>query len=214
MGMLDDLFGGNQNGTAGYEQANENLQPYSDAGNQSLGALQAYLSNMGSNLGKFNNPADWMYSQINQNPANYYQTLMQGYTETPQSAYEMEQMQRAMNNASAASGMMGSGAFFDNYQKNAYDIVARDQDRYLNNILGVNNQQMNYLQDFRGLENQYLNQNQGIAGMGYNASNQQGQNSINQGKYQDANNPYANMANLAIGAGMTYLNPMPKPKTV
>jgi len=210
MGIFNDIvsgvFGGSPNTTAGYEQAQQNLQPYVEGGQQSLSQLQNYLGGVGSNLSQYGNPADWMWSQINQSPQDFYQTLMSGYEQSPQYQQQMENMQKAIANAGAASGMMGSGSFYDDWQRNAQNIMAQDQDRWLQNMLGVNTRQGDYLGDYRNVEQNYMNQLNALSGMGANAAATSGQYAVGQGQAQDASNPWGNIANL--GASL-YLGGVP-----
>jgi len=207
MSLFGDMFGDQQQAgrdiAKGYKDAQNYMDPYYQGGKQAYGQYTGDLNNIRGQLNQYGNPADWMYSQINQNPADFYQTLMKGYNETPQAQYEQEQMMRAANQGASASGMAGSGQFFKDLQQNAADITSRDQDRYLNNIMGVNNQQMGYLNDYRGLQNQYMNGMNGLSQMGQQAAGQQGQYAIGQGygnaQASAASSPWANAAGQAAG---------------
>ncbi|CAB4202100.1 hypothetical protein UFOVP1361_63 [uncultured Caudovirales phage] len=205
MGLFNDIVGGifgsgGGNTQEGFDKGVEYLEPWRNAGQNSLANQEGYLGGMRKNLDKFGNPAEWSWSQINQSPQEFYQNLMSGYEQSPQYQQQMYDMEKAMINAAAASGMTGSGAFYDNWQRNAQNITAQDQDRWLNSMLGVNNQQMNYLGDYRNQQNTYLNNLSGLSQMGLNAANQSGQFAAGAGQAQDANNPWGNIANM--GAAM------------
>ena len=207
MGLFNDIIGGvfgsgGGNSQAGYQQGQEYLEPWRQSGENALGQQQDYLGNMGGYLSEHGNPADWMWSQINQSPQDFYQNLMGGYEQSPQYQQQMEDMQKGMVNAGAASGMTGSGAFYDDWQRNAQNITAQDQDRWLGNMLGVNNQQLGYLGDYRNTENSYLNNLMGMSQQGLNAADQSGQYAIGEGQARDANNPWGNIANLGASLYM------------
>lgn len=206
MSLFGNLFGDQQQAgrdiAKGYENAQNYMDPYYQGGLNAYNQYNNDLSNIGNQLNHYGNPANWMWGNINQNPADFYQQLMKGYAETPQAEYEQQQMMKAATQGGAASGQLGGGQFYKDLQQNAADITRRDQDRYLNNVMGVNNQQMNYLNDYRGVQGQYLNGMNGLANMGQQAAGQQGQYAIGQGygnaQASAAASPWVNGA-LGIG---------------
>lgn len=206
--IVGGLFGSGGGNTAqAYQAAQESVKPWSQAGEQSLGQQQQYLESMGQNLQQYGNPADWMWSQINQSPEQFYQTLMGGYEQSPQYQQQMSDMEKAMVNAAAASGRMGGGSFYDQWQRNAQDIAAQDQDRWLSNLLNVGKTQQGYLQDYRGTEENYLNNLSGLSQMGLNAAAAGANYGVGAGQAMDANNPWSTIGN--IGSAM-YLGGIPK----
>jgi len=214
MSLAGNLMGDQQQAgrdiAKGYQDAQRYMDPFYQGGVDSYNKYRGVLDTMGGQLDQYGNPAEWMWGQINQNPADYYQTLMKGYDQTPQAKYEQEQMMKASQQGAAASGLLGGGQFFKDLQNNTADITRRDQDRYFNNMLNSNNQQMNYLGDYRGVQNQYLNGMNGMANMGQQAAGQQGQYAIGKGNANamasSATNPWADLAGRAGGTTLSYLS--------
>ena len=155
MGLLDTVFGGGQANAgkaqaAGYGKAMDYMNPYYQGGLADYNRYRSDVGNQGDMLGRYGNPADYAWSNAGISPQEYYQKLMSGYTTSPQAQYQTDQMQKAAQRAGSASGMTGSGTFFDQIQRNQQDIIAQDQDRWLGNMQGVNNQQMGFLNNFQG----------------------------------------------------------------
>lgn len=186
MGLWDSISnglsgGGKGDAAAGYDNANQYLDPYRKGGATDYNNYRDYTQRTGQNLQPFEGAGSYQYGQINQSPTDYYNHIMQGYDESPQAKYEQEQAMRAANNGGAASGMLGSGAYTKAVQQNAADISGRDQQRYFGNVQGANNMQMGYLQNLNQRQDQYSQMQQYLANLGYNGATQSGQNSVNQG---------------------------------
>lgn len=217
MGLLDKVFGGNQAAAgraqaAGYGQAMDYMNPYYQGGLADYNRYRSDVGRQGDMFAQYGNPADYAWRNAGTSPQEFYQNLMKGYTTSPQAQYQTDQMQKAAQRAGSASGMTGSGTFFDQIQRNQQDIIAQDQDRWLNNMLGVNNQQMGYLNNFQGQQNDYLNRLNGLANMGFNSANNMGQYAIGQGNANamtemGKGNTWGNMLNFGAGAYMGYKNP-------
>lgn len=182
MGLFDIFSGGGQGDmNRGYKQAEQYLNPYVQGGAQDYQNYRGYVGQQGQNLAPFQGAGNWQYGQINQSPTDYYNQIMQGYSESPQAKYEQEQSMRAAGAGGSASGMLGSGAFQKALQQNAADISSRDQQRYFGNVMGANQMQMGYLGDLRGRQDQYNAMQQYLANLGYGAATGAGQNAINRG---------------------------------
>lgn len=217
MGLLDTVFGGGQANagraqSAGYDKAMGYMNPYYQGGLADYNKYRGAVGGQGDMLAQYGNPADYAWRSAGLSPQEYYQNLMGGYTTSPQAQYQTDQMQKAAQRGASASGMMGSGTFFDSLQRNQQDIVAQDQDRWLNNMLGVNNQQMGYLNNFQGQQNDYMNRLNGLAGVGYNAANAMGQYSVGQGGANaqtelGKGNTWGNLLSMGAGAAMGYMKP-------
>jgi hypothetical protein len=80
-----------------------------------------------------------------------------------------------------ASGTLGSGAMYKTLQDRGYDIVARDQDRYLQRIGDVNDRQMQYGSNYQNQQNSFRNFLDRLASMGTNSANQMSQYAIGKG---------------------------------
>lgn len=215
MGLWDDVTdflsgGGKSDASAGYDQANAYLDPYRTGGQQDYEAYRRYAAGQNQNLQPYSGAGNYQYGQINQSPQDYYSHIMQGYSESPQAKYEQEQALRASGAGAAASGMLGSGAFQKGLQQNAADISARDQQRYFGNVVGTNQMQMGYLDDLRRQQAANDERQRYLSGIGYNASTSSGQNAINQGlsnaKYDQSG--FDSLAGLVGMGGQNYKNNM------
>ena len=104
----------------GVNQATGYLNPYNTAGQQGL-------NNWMSMLSKYNNPED------------YYNKIMGNWKMSQGAQSQMTGAMDAIKNAMAARGMMGSGQELKDLGKTYEDYASRDQQNYLNNILGIGN---------------------------------------------------------------------------
>lgn len=186
MGLFDSisnlLSGGARNdAAAGYDQANQYLDPYRQQGTQDYNAYRGYVQQQGQNLQPYQHAGDWQYGQINQSPVDYYNQIMSGYNESPQAKYEQEQAIRASNAGGAASGMLGSGAQAKALQEHAADVSARDQQRFFGNVTGANQMQMGYLGNLNNRQDQFNAMQQYLTNLGYGGSQISGQNAVNKG---------------------------------
>jgi len=101
MDQLQNYFG----------QAQGMQMPFYNAGVNALGPLQGMLGNMSD-------------------PSSFVNNLMKNYNQSPTATYQLQQAQRAGNNAASASGMLGSTPFQQQSQQNAQGIVAGDQNQW------------------------------------------------------------------------------------
>lgn len=180
---VTDIFsgGGRSDINRGYDQADQYLDPYRRGGIEDYNHMRDYSNKWGDQLGQYGNAGDWMYKQINQSPVDYYNSIMKGYSESPEAKYEQEQALRASNAGASASGMMGSGAFMKGLQENAAGISNRDRDRYYGNVMNANNAQMGYLQNLQGQQAQQRAMMQYLTQLGYGAAGTMGNNAIDRG---------------------------------
>lgn len=206
--VLDTVFGGGEGGAAeaqkgAAEKAKALFDPYYKGGVEDFGKFREVNNQLGQDLSKYGTGSSWMWDQMNKDPKKFYEELMSGYNETPMAQYERQQMQDELGSAASASGMLGGNAYFDNIANMTKDITGRDQDRYLNNIFGTNNQQMNYLNDFRGQQNNYRSGLMGTANMGLNAAGSMAQQENNIGQAEaNASRANSNQWTQMIGAGL------------
>jgi len=199
--VASSLFGKTPDYSEGYRKAQEQLQPYTEAGQRALQGMEGYLGQRAQTLGRYGEPADWMYRQASATPQQFYQTLMSGYEESPQYQQQLAAMEKAIANAAAASGMTGSGSFYDMWQRGAKDILSADQQQWLENMLRSTQQQQSYLGDYRGQQAQYLQAMQNLAQMGLGAAGGMGQAQIGQAQARAASDPLAGL----VGAGLSFL---------
>lgn len=141
MNSIENMFSGGA--LQGYRDASNTMQnamgnysnmisPYIQAGTNSLNPYQAAVGYMG-------------------NPSQYIQQLMQGYQMTPQAQYALQQGERAANAGDAATGMAGSGAEQKELQRLGQGITEQDQQQYLQNRLGVANENVSNLANLAGM---------------------------------------------------------------
>lgn len=190
MGMYDDYFnpstmfgGGDARGDAdkGYNQANGYMQPYYQGGVNDYNQYQQNLQNQGQMLGKYGNPADWQWQHANMSPDDFYNQLMQGYQQSPQAKYAMNQMTNATDHAASASGMLGSGAYGKALNQNANQISQNDMQQYWNNVMGGMNQQSGAINNFQGQQANYQNGLRWGADTGFNAGSNMGNWAVGEG---------------------------------
>src|SRR5579863_535019 len=161
-GLVDTIFGGGKEEAAqreaeGYDRANTYMQPYQQGGQQDYNSYRNAINQQGAETNRYGNPYEWMWSQAGKDPQQFLRELMSGYAESPMAKYEQEQAMKGATQGASASGMLGSGALLKQLQENAYRISARDHDRYLGNVMDVNNRQMQYGQNLQGERNNYRN---------------------------------------------------------
>ncbi len=138
------------------------------------------------------------------NPQQYYQSLMHGYTQSPQAKLQISQATASANAAAAASGMLGSGAEQSAIAEEAQKRVAADQQQHFQNM----NQ----------LGQQYLSGTRGIVGVGQQAAGQEAQMNARmaqmqaryrqmqaQGAYDPGRDLWGPMLQGGIGLGIDYL---------
>lgn len=131
-----------------YNQAQGNLNPYAQGGVAANDKLNQFLESL-SNPGKLQ--SEWS----------------QGYEESPY-AKQLEQgsIDRGLN-AAGSMGLMGSSAALNNIQEEGSDIMQKDRQNYMKDMMEK------YLQGIGIASNQF--------GTGASAANQQSQNNMNQG---------------------------------
>lgn len=194
MAIWDDVSnflsgGGRDDINSGYSNANAMMQPYlqqGQIGNQQLQNLMNRTQGQQTQLDQYGNPADWSYRQINQSPTQFYNNIMSSYTQSPDAQYAQQQAMRAANAGAAASGMLGSGAYFKGLQNNANDIAQRDRQQFFNNAVTSNAMQQGYLGNYQNQQNLLSNRMQQMAqylsSLGYGAAGAMAGNDINQGR--------------------------------
>ncbi len=97
-----------------------------------------------------------------QDPSAYISKIMETYHGSPEAHQQMTQMMKASTAGASASGMLGSGAEQTALQKQAQGITAADQQRYLQNVMGVGQQ---YQRGLGGLMGQGLQAAGGMGGL-------------------------------------------------
>lgn len=98
---------------------------------------------------------NWL--QKMQDPSSFIKNIMGQYQESPFAKFQQDQSMRAATNMGSATGLTGSTPLMQFAQQNARDISSQDQNSWLQNVLGVNNQ--------------YGAGQQNLMGMGQNSAN-------------------------------------------
>lgn len=166
--FLSGLFG---NSGEPYKQYGQQYNKY----NQQAQGTQNPFYNAGTQaMGNYQN-----WAQGQQDPSGFINHLMNNYQQSPYAKFEMQQGQRAGNNAASASGLIGSTPYMQASQDYARNISSQDQNQWLQNVLGVNQQygqsQQNLMQGGQNSANilsqlqESLGQNMGAARYGQSA---------------------------------------------
>ena len=145
-------------------QAAEYQNPFYNAGTGAIPDYQKYLGGMSD-------------------PSQFINQLMSQYSESPQSKYLQDQSMKAGQNAASASGLSGSTPFTKFMQEQSAGIASQDMDKWLQNVLGINNQYGSGLQNLMGMGQSSANQLSNIynmlgsnmAGGSYGSQNYQNQ---------------------------------------
>lgn len=175
----------------GYDKAKEASQNYY---NQAQGGLNPYAQGGISANDKLN-----QFLESLSNPGKLQDEWSKGYEESPY-AKQLEQgsIDRGLN-AAGSMGLMGSSAAMNNIQEEGSEIMNKDRQSYMNDLM------TKYLAGMGIATNQF--------NTGANAANQQSQNAMNQGT-TEANldfgkyNAGPNMITGGLGALMKFLESM------
>lgn len=136
-------------------------------------------------------------------PTGFMNNIMGQYQQSPYAQYQQQQAMRAAQNMGSAGGMGGTGStpLMQFAQQNAQGITSQDQNRWLQNVLGINNQYQGGLQNMMGM-------GQNSANSLSNLYSQQGQNMAQAAYGQEAGNQQNN-GNLFGGAAMLGMSMIP-----
>jgi len=124
-----------------YGEAKGYMQPFYDTGIQSMGKYSSRLDEMSD-------------------PLAFYQKMLTGYNTSPQAKFQQDQAMKASNQSAAAAGMLGGGAQQKALADYTQQLTSRDQQQWLNNMLGINSQ--------------YMGGESALMGQGFNAGQQIG----------------------------------------
>jgi hypothetical protein len=128
-GMFGGLFG---NSGKPYDKAMQQYQNWF----QPAAANQSPYQNAG--LGGINNFQEWLSSQ--KDPAQFINSLMGQYQESPYNQFLKNQSMLAGQNAGSADGTLGSTPMMQQMQQNAANISQGGLNDWLKNVLGINQQ--------------------------------------------------------------------------
>lgn len=184
MNFLDAIFGGG--GQQGYGDAANSIQQGIDAMRNSYAqgrdVLQPFYNAGTSALPQYQNLLESM-----KNPVQFYNGVMDQYNGSPQYNFEMQQMQKAMNQAAAAGGTLGSPSQQQALAQYAQGLSSEDMQRFFGNIMGVQGQYQT------GLGN--------LINTGQNAANTINGNFMNQGNNEGM--LYNAKGNAELGAAQS-----------
>lgn len=160
-GMLGGLFGDSGKPYRDYQneyqkwidQAKGVQEPYQQAGKTGLSNYQ-----------------EWLAGQ--KDPSKFINGIMGNYQESPYAQYLQNQSLRAGQNAASASGLSGSTPLFQQLQQNAGNIASKDQNDWLQHVLGINTQ---YGQGQQNLVNVGQNSTNALTNLYGQAGNNMGQ---------------------------------------
>lgn len=209
MGAPGGQMAGANASLGGYDKALGYMNPYVNGGLEDYNRYRGDVGGKGDMLSGYGNLADYQWRQAALSPQEAYQNKMAGYATSPQAQYQTQQMQQAADRGGSASGMLGSGTYFDKLQRNQQDIIAQDQDRWFNNMNTQENQAMQGIQNFQGQEADYLNRMKGLTDLGFDAAGQAAQMEMQKAQAEAAaaqgkSNGFGNLMNMGAGIAGTY----------
>lgn len=179
MGWMNDVFGG------GYDNPANSAQPYLD---KIPGYVNQYMQpyiDMGMEAG---NIAQDQYAKWVTDPYGSYNEIYSNYNTSPWYDYQSDQMSEAASNSAAAGGYTGTEADYNKQMELENALLNQDFDKYMNYILGMQNQ---------GLQGE-----QQMYNTGYGASGQ-ALNAMDQYATQSAANQFAGtQSSNAMSSGM------------
>lgn len=141
MGWIDTLFGG------GREQAGKDMQNQLNQGwDYSKNAMNPYMGDQSQIRQEYLNAI-----RQGQDPVSFFNSISSQYQMSPFAQAQLKEAQQGANQASAASGMLGSGAEQKAAADRATSVRSNDFQSWINNIMGIRNQ---YLGGLGGLESQ------------------------------------------------------------
>jgi|SRR5271154_4192488 len=115
-----------------FNQGVGGLTPYNQAGQGAISDLQKYLQQF-------------------KDPTGYINGIMKNWQMSPQAQLQLQQGTKSANQASAASGMSGSGAAQKALMNYGQQVTNADQQQYLNNIMGINQNYAGGLNSLAGI---------------------------------------------------------------
>lgn len=136
--LLGGLFGGNP-----YKDAMKQYQKYA--------AQSANYQNPFFQAGAGAIPQFQEYLQGMSDPSQFINNLMNNYQESPYAKYQQQQSMRSAQNMGSATGLSGSTPLTKFAQENAANISSGDVNKWLQNVLGINQQYGSGLQNLLGM---------------------------------------------------------------
>lgn len=128
-GLLRNLFNNNK---SPYGEGFDATKPYFD---KSQSFQNPFVQQGQEASGNFN---EWLSKM--KDPQEFINHIMGGYQESPWAKNLQQSSVRAGQNAASANGTLGSTPFAQQLQQNATNISSQDQNNWLQNVVGANNQ--------------------------------------------------------------------------
>lgn len=128
-GIFSGLFG---NSDAPYRAAGEQYEKW---GNEAKHAQEPFYNAGAGAIPQFQN---WLQGM--QDPAAFINHLMGNYSQSPWAQNQQRQAMRGAQNFGSATGLSGSTPLMLQAQQNSANIGSEDQNRWLQNVLGINTQ--------------------------------------------------------------------------
>ena len=150
---------------------------FGNSGDPSRNAGREYFNYYNKNMNEIGREKD---------PTQFINHLMSGYNESPWAKNERRTATNEATNAASASGLTGSTPLLNQIQQNSSNIASADQDKWLQNVLGINK---DYLDRFTNLNSQ----------QGKNAANASYGQSV--GQNYDRNQLLQGITQFLIGKG-------------
>ncbi len=125
-GMLGGLFG---HSDRPFDKA---MEQYNNYGGKSIGTQEPYND---AGKGAISDYQTWLEGK--KDPSKFVNDQMKNYKESDWAHNLQQQSVNAGQNAASASGLMGSTPMMQQLQQNSNNISSEDQNKYLQNVLGV-----------------------------------------------------------------------------
>lgn len=141
---LSDVFGGGQQ--EGYEELMKMLQ-------QGMGEMKGYTNEANALLSPYRDIGMGQTNFLQQaianmsNPNEFYNKMMSGYQESPMATRQRQMGTNDALAAASASGMTGSSDLLSQINQQSQNISNQDQQKYFNNMMGINNQGLGMAQN-------------------------------------------------------------------
>jgi hypothetical protein len=165
-GLLQSIFGNSGSPYEAFQKKMDEMiqkgaapfKPFYDVG---VGAMNPFVKRL----------------EMMEDPTKFYSDISSKYQESPFAKFMTNQAMRGASNAASASGMLGSTAHQREAENYARDISSKDQQDFINKILGIN---QNYMGGLGSLMNFGYGSAGGISDLYKNAMQSQAQAAGNQ----------------------------------
>lgn len=126
MGILDDLFGGDN-------PADAAMPYYNKIPGMEHNGYDSYINRGNDAYNKFSP----IYDRMSADPSGFLNSLMSGYTKSKDYQMKNDEMTRAAGNTAAAGGMRGSIDDIKNQSHITDALMGADMQNWVQNVLGI-----------------------------------------------------------------------------